>query len=48
VWLKLAIWGLFLGALFLVSRSARLARALLVAAPFFAVLAAAIASYKPF
>ena len=48
IWLKLSIWALLLGALWLVFRGARIARALLVAVPLFAVLAAAIALYKPF
>ena len=47
IWLKLSIWVLFLGALRLVFRDAAFARALLVALPLFAVLAAAIALYKP-
>jgi hypothetical protein len=48
IWLKLTIWVLFLASFVLVFRGVRFAGALLVAAPLFALLAAAIASYKPF
>jgi hypothetical protein len=47
IWLKLSIWALFLGALWLVYRGAVFARVLLVAVPALAVLAAAVALYKP-
>lgn len=46
--LKLGIWLLLSLALWLVYRGARFARLVLVAIPLFAVLAAAIALYKPF
>ncbi|MGH7555706.1 MAG: hypothetical protein ACREMQ_22120 [Longimicrobiales bacterium] len=48
VWLKLTIWVLLTAALALVYRGVRFARVVLITAPLVAVLAAAIASYKPF
>lgn len=48
IWLKLGIWALFLASLWLVFRGPFIARSLLVAVPLFALLAAAIALYKPF
>jgi hypothetical protein len=48
IYLKLTIWLILGAALALVYRGARVARIVLVAAPLFAVLAAAIALHKPF
>jgi hypothetical protein len=47
IWLKLGVWTLFLAALWLVFRGPVFARALMVAVPLLALLAAAIALYKP-
>jgi len=44
---KLGIWGLLVAGLFLVRRGPVVARAVLVATPLLAVLAATIALYKP-
>jgi hypothetical protein len=48
IYLKLAIWVLLGGAIALVYRSRGLARGTLLALPVLALLAAAIALYKPF
>jgi hypothetical protein len=48
IYLKLGIWLILGGALSLVYRGAGFARMLLVGMPLLAVLAAAIALYKPF
>jgi hypothetical protein len=48
IWLKLTIWGLLGAALTGIYRGSGMARALLLVVPVFAVLAAAIALYKPF
>jgi hypothetical protein len=48
IWLKLTIWGMLGLTLTLIYRGVAFARALLVAVPLVAVLAAAIALYKPF
>jgi hypothetical protein len=48
VWLKLTIWVMLSAALAVVHRGAGFARVVLITAPLVAVLAAAIASYKPF
>lgn len=48
IYLKLIIWAVLTGAFLLVYRGARLAGSVLIAMPLLAVLAAAIAIYKPF
>jgi len=48
VYLKLIIWAILAAALLLVYRSVRLAGAALIAMPILALLAAAVALYKPF
>jgi hypothetical protein len=48
VYAKLTIWLLLSAAFMLVYRSTRFAGSLLIAMPFLALLAAAIAIYKPF
>jgi hypothetical protein len=48
VYAKLTIWLLLSAAFMLVYRSTRFAGSLLIATPFLALLAAAIAIYKPF
>ena len=48
IWLKLVIWVMLGFALMVIYRGVRFARPLMIAVPLFALLAAAIALYKPF
>lgn len=48
IWVKLAVWALVAGALFLPRRNPRLARPLLLSLPVLGGLAAYMAIYKPF
>ena len=48
IWVKLAVWAVVAGALFLPRRNPRLARPLLLSLPVLAGLAAYMAIYKPF